>query len=174
MKTILLGYMGSGKSTIGKLLSEEKKLPFIDLDHYIEGKLNKTIPEIFDVEGEIFFRLKEHECLKELLERENDFILSLGGGTPCYAGNMDVINKKENVISIYLRTSINTIVERLKKEKESRPLIAKLNDGELHEFIAKHLFERSFFYEQASHKINTNNKNIDDILLEIKSILKKR
>ena len=166
--------MGCGKSTIGKFVSEAENLPFIDLDHYIESKLNKTIPEIFDVEGEIFFRLKEHEYLKELLDKDDDFILSLGGGTPCYAGNMDIINKRENVISIYLRTSIKTIVERLKDEKESRPLVAKLNDEELHEFIAKHLFERSFFYEQATEKVNTSGKTIDEITLTIQSILKKQ
>ncbi|SNR15730.1 shikimate kinase [Tenacibaculum jejuense] len=173
MKIILLGYMGSGKSTIGKSISEHENLPFIDLDHYIESKLNKSISEIFDLEGEIFFRLKEHEYLKELLNREDDFILSLGGGTPCYAGNMDVINSM-GVNSIYLRTSIQTIVGRLKDEKESRPLVAKLNDEELHEFIAKHLFERSFFYEQALHKVNTSDKNVDEIISDIKAILKKQ
>ncbi len=171
MKITLLGYMGSGKTTIGKLLSEQHKIPFIDLDHYIEEKIGKSVSEIFDQDGEIFFRLKEHEYLKELLEKDESFVLSLGGGTPCYAGNMDVIVNKENITSVYLRTSINTIVERLEQEKDSRPLVAKLNKEELHEFVAKHLFERSFFYEKASQKVVTSNKTVAEIVSEIEAIL---
>ncbi len=163
--------MGSGKSTVGKLLAEEKAIPFIDLDEYIESQIGKSISKIFEEDGEIFFRLKEHEYLKELLNKADNFVLSLGGGTPCYAGNMDVINTSENVVSIYLRTSIQTISERLKNEKNSRPLLANLNDEELHEFIAKHLFERSFFYEQANHKITTSDKTVVEIVSTIKAIL---
>ena len=92
MKVILLGYMASGKSTIGRLLAEEKGLKFINLDEYLEEKEEKSISDIFKDKGEIYFRLKENEYLKELLEKKESFVLSLGGGTPCYSSNMDVIN----------------------------------------------------------------------------------
>ena len=92
MKIVLLGYMASGKSTIGKDLSKNLEVPFIDLDDYIENKFEKSITNIFKEEGEIFFRLQEHEAIKEILENEDRFVLSLGGGTPCYANNMNLIN----------------------------------------------------------------------------------
>ncbi|WP_075340928.1 shikimate kinase [Tenacibaculum agarivorans] len=174
MKIIVLGYMGSGKSTVGKKLSNTLDIPFVDLDNYIEEKLQKSISEIFKTDGEIFFRLKEHEFLKELLNNEKDFVLSLGGGTPCYAGNMDIINNAEDSLSIYLRTSVSEIASRLQKEKESRPLIAKLSDNELHEFTAKHLFERSFFYEQAEIKVTTHDKTQEKLITELVAILSKQ
>ncbi|CAM1344035.1 shikimate kinase [Tenacibaculum amylolyticum] len=172
MKIILLGYMASGKSTIGKELASKLNLKFIDLDDYIETQLGKTVPVIFETEGEIFFRLKEHEYLKKLLESDESFILSLGGGTPCYANNMNLINSfTNNVSSFYIKVSITTICERLYKEKEQRPLVAKISNEELPEFIAKHLFERSYFYEQASIKIKADDKSSEEIVNEIKSLL---
>lgn len=163
--------MASGKSTVGKVLASELNLKFIDLDNYIEVQQKKTIPVIFKTEGEIFFRLKEHEYLKELLESEQSFVLSLGGGTPCYANNMNLINSFSNVSSFYIKVSIATICERLYKEKEQRPLVAKISNEELPEFIAKHLFERSYFYEQATTKIKADDKNIEEIVNEINSLL---
>ena len=98
--------------------------------------------------GEIYFRKQEHYYLKELLELEKEFILSLGGGTPCYAGNMKVISDTENTESIYLNTSIKVLVDRLEKEKDTRPLVASLTKDKLTEFVAKHLFERNFYYNK--------------------------
>ena len=88
MKIVLLGYMASGKSTIGKQLSKKLSVQFLDLDDYISEKEQMSISEIFDKKGEVYFRLIEHKYLKAVLEKEEDFILSLGGGTPCYANNM--------------------------------------------------------------------------------------
>ena len=167
MKTILLGYMASGKSTIGRLLASKLNTNFIDLDEYIEEKEAKSISKIFDEDGEIYFRLKENEYLKELLEKDDSFILSLGGGTPCYSSNMDVINSFDSVQSYYLRATPNTIKERLLIQRDKRPLVAKLSDEELLEFIAKHLFERSFYYEQAKEKIGIDNKSIPEVVDEI-------
>ena len=171
MKIILLGYMASGKSTIGRLLASGRKLPFIDLDAYIEEKEEKTISEIFKNEGEIYFRLQENKYLKELLLKKEDFVLSLGGGTPCYSGNMDNILKAENTQSFYLRANVKTIVDRLTNEKSQRPLVADLSDEKLLEFISKHLFERSHFYEQATHKINIDAKDIATITKEVSNVL---
>ena len=171
MKIILLGYMASGKSTIGKRLASRKYIPFIDLDSYIEEREGKTISEIFKDDGEIYFRLQEHKYLKELLEREDDFVLSLGGGTPCYAGNMDYIKDSKNTKSIYLKANIKTLADRLVRQKNKRPLVASLAEDEITEFIAKHLFERSYFYEQADHKIKIDNKEISKTVTEIRILL---
>ena len=93
MKIVLLGYMASGKSNIGKKLSKKLSMSFIDLDDYIIEKEKMTISDIFKAKGEIYFRLIENKYLKEILLEKKDFILSLGGGTPCYANNMEEINK---------------------------------------------------------------------------------
>lgn len=171
MKIILLGYMASGKSTIGRFLAEKKHIPFIDLDEYIEKREGKTVSEIFELKGEIYFRKQEHVFLKELLEKKEDFILSLGGGTPCYAGNMDVLLNFKNVKSVYLKTSINTIVDRLRNEKSQRPLVARLNKEELAEFVAKHLFERSYYYNQATYTLTVDSKSIDGTTEELQELL---
>ncbi len=167
MRIVLLGYMASGKSTIGKVLAEKLNLPFIDLDNYIEAKFEKSINDIFKDEGEIFFRLQEHEAIKDIFENEKQFVLSLGGGAPCYAGNMDLINNYEDVFSIYIKVSINTLYNRLLSEKENRPLVTRIAEDELQEFIAKHLFERSYFYEMAKYKIKTDDKNLEETINEI-------
>lgn len=125
---------------------------------------------IFKVEGEIYFRKIEGSYLGEILNSKDSFILSLGGGTPCYSNNMELILNSE-ASSIYIKASIKTLVSRLTAEKSKRPLVAKLEDDNLIEFVAKHLFERSFFYEQASITINTEDKSTEEITTEIKFLL---
>ncbi|WP_394421090.1 shikimate kinase [Tenacibaculum mesophilum] len=171
MKIVLLGYMASGKSTIGRVLAEKMQIPFIDLDEYIEEKEGKTVSEIFENNGEIYFRKQEHVYLKKLLEKQNKFILSLGGGTPCYAGNMDVLISVNDVKSVYLKTNITTIVDRLTNEKSKRPVVARLNKDELSEFVAKHLFERSYFYNKATYKLIVDNKSIHETVEELEKLL---
>ena len=170
MKIVLLGYMASGKSSIGKLLSKSLNINFIDLDDYIIEKENKSISSIFKEKGEIYFRRVEHQYLKEIIKNHSNFILSLGGGTPCYAYNMESI-KEKNINSFYLQANIPTLVSRLIKEKSDRPLIASLDDEQIPEFIAKHLFERRFFYEQAKHILKIDNKSKEAITTEIKQLL---
>lgn len=169
MKIILLGYMASGKSTISKLLAKKLQIEAIDLDDYIVEKEGLNINDIFKTKGEIYFRLQENKYLLELLNNKNNFVLALGGGTPCYANNMDLIMKMRN--SIYLKANLNTLFDRLKNEKEDRPLISSLNDEKLKEFIAKHLFERGQFYGQASHIVNIDNKTIATIVDQVKELL---
>ncbi|OSY89255.1 shikimate kinase [Tenacibaculum holothuriorum] len=171
MKIILLGYMASGKSTIGKLLAKKMNLDFIDLDEYIENKEQLKVSEIFNTKGEIYFRKQEHLHLKELLDLEGSFVLSLGGGTPCYAGNMDIINAEENVNSFYINVSIGTITNRLTNENETRPLVANISKDDLVEFVAKHLFERSFFYNQSKFVVKSDDKEPIEIVDEIYSLL---
>jgi shikimate kinase len=165
MKTVLLGYMGSGKSTVAKLLAKALNLPFTDLDDYIEKKEKKSIKELFKDNGEIYFRLQESKYLKEVLEDTSPGIMALGGGTPCYANNMELI--KHFSESFYLKGSIATLSERLRSEKSQRPLIAALNEEQLTEFIAKHLFERRTFYEQASKTVIIDGKTAEVIKDEL-------
>lgn len=161
----LLGYMGSGKSHVSKNLSHKLNFPLIDLDHQISQELQLSIPEIFEKKGELYFRKQEKRILEDILDSENNLILSLGGGTPVYYNNMAIINERSK--SFFLRASINTLAQRLILNKPSRPIIAKFNDEDIPEFIAKHLFERNPFYAKAHHIIDTDSKTADEISEEI-------
>ena len=163
--------MASGKSTIGRLLAKEKEISFIDLDDYIEKKEKMTVTDIFDKKGEIYFRKQEHLYLKELIELKKDIVLSLGGGTPCYAGNMELLINDKSLKTVYLKTSIATIVKRLTNEKDERPLVARLKKDELAEFVAKHLFERSYYYNQATHKLVVDNKDVRETVEDLQFLL---
>ena len=119
MKIILLGYMGSGKTTIGIQLARKLFLNFTDLDDFIEEKEQQSIKEIFKQKGEIYFRKIEHKYLKQFINENESYVLSLGGGTPCYAGNLDLILKNKKSLSFYLRGSIPTLFKRLSENKLS-------------------------------------------------------
>ncbi|QBZ99011.1 shikimate kinase [Flavobacterium sangjuense] len=169
-KVILVGYMAVGKTTIAQLLSEKTGVKYVDLDNLIEEKTNLTISELFKQKGEIYFRRIEHEIFKEITENGENLIISTGGGTPCYADNHLLLNGKNN-ISIYLNASLPVILERLISEKKTRPLVASQSEEELKEFVSKHLFERSYFYNQATFKVNIDNKTPDSIVQEILQFL---
>lgn len=169
-KIILLGYMGCGKSTIANKLSKIIQIPFVDLDKIIEEKTNLTINQIFETQGEVYFRKLEHEVFVELLNSPDNIIIGLGGGTPCYANNHELL-QREDVISIYLKASIETLFDRLVTNKSKRPLIADKSEEEMKEFIAKHLFDRSFYYNQAQHKVIVDHKTIDETVADIVEIL---
>ena len=161
--------MGAGKTTIGAFLAKNINFNFYDLDKYIEKKEEKSINEIFKTKGEIYFRKIEHQYLNELLNIDENAIISLGGGTPCYANN-HLVFEKENVFSYYLKASIKTLANRLENETALRPVLNQSED-DLETFIAKHLFDRSYFYNKAKFKINTDNKSIEEITQEIKNTL---
>lgn len=163
MKIILMGYMGSGKSTLGKALSNAKNIPFIDLDAYIAERENSSITNIFKAKGEIYFRKKETEYLQELLQKQGSFVLALGGGTPCFWKNISLI-KNADTFSIYLKYHPKSLASRLEKEKTHRPMITDINDDELEDFIRKHLFERNPFYMQADCLITMDNLSEDESL----------
>ncbi|MDO5970070.1 shikimate kinase [Flavivirga aquimarina] len=168
MIVVLIGYMASGKSTLGKILANKLNYDFIDLDDYIEEKEQLLVSDIFKYKGEIYFRKIETLYLKELLNNNTKLVLSLGGGTTCYSNNMDFIKNSPNVKSIYLKALIPTLVARLKNEKNKRPLIAHIKTDELlTEFIGKHLFERTPFYSLSEVTITTDNKTEEDIIEEL-------
>lgn len=169
-KIILLGYMGSGKSTISKLLAERLGLPFLDLDLLIEENLQMSIAAIFKSKGEIFFRKKEHKTLIDTLDSFDSFVLALGGGTPCYSNN-HLLLQREDVLSIYLKGSIETLCNRLHHEQAQRPLLQQLGEDSLETFIAKQLFDRSYFYYQAQHVVNIDQKSTKQLVDEITRLL---
>ncbi|WP_418262586.1 shikimate kinase [Flavobacterium faecale] len=168
-KIILLGYMGCGKSTIAKSLSQNLQIPFIDLDNYIEEREQMDIKTIFDTKGEVYFRKVEHQSFLELLHKDENCIIGLGGGTPCYANNHELLIG-EGRTSIYLKASIDTLFNRLVLEKEKRPLIAGKTDEEMKEFIAIHLFERSYFYNKAQYTVSVD-QSVEQIVADINKVL---
>jgi len=165
---IIVGYMGSGKSLVGKKLSSKIKLPFIDLDDEIAKKYQMSISNIFETKGEIEFRNIERKVLLSVLNRKEKTIISLGGGTPCYFDNMVHVKNKTKQI-YFINTSLEILTERLFNEKEFRPIISRFkNKNELKNFIAKHIFERKTFYNMSTYKIDcSNKKTIDEICKEI-------
>ncbi|WP_353779544.1 shikimate kinase [Winogradskyella sp. 3972H.M.0a.05] len=169
MTVILIGYMGSGKTSIGKKLAKVLDYEFMDLDNYIVSKEDQSISELFSSKGEIYFRKKESQYLRALIDdSKKKRVLALGGGTPCYANNMGFINDSEHVKSVFLKTSIPELVKRLEPETAQRPLIAHLESKDaLTEFIGKHIFERNPYYEQSDVTVTTDNKTVDEIVESI-------
>lgn len=146
MRFFLLGFMGTGKTYWGRLWADQHKMDFFDLDAEIERETGMTIREMFEKFGETYFREKEKQLL-ESFGNKNNFILSTGGGTPCFYENMQWMN--ENGITIYLDTPAEILKERLSKEKHHRPLIQNLDDNELIPFIENNINKRNKFYNQA-------------------------
>lgn len=164
MKIVLIGYMGSGKSTIGKMLAARLSYPFMDLDQQIEVSENLPITEIFKQKGEIYFRKLENRVLKSLLSSPDNFVLATGGGTPCYADSLKFMLKTPNVVVVYLKTSIPVLSHRLFIDKHQRPLLAHLESiDEMRNFIGIHLFERSHFYNQAEWIIETKEALLEEV-----------
>lgn len=172
MIVVLIGYMGSGKSSIGRKLSKKTGYQLVDLDDFIVEKEEASVKEIFESKGEIYFRQKEEEYLIELLQTKEDIILSLGGGTPCFGKNMDLVLESKDTKSIYLRGSVPKLTEKLFLKKTKRPLIANIETKEaMAEFIGKHLFERSPFYSRAEFQVSTDNKTKKEVVQEVFELL---
>lgn len=161
MKIFLLGFMGTGKSYWGRLWAEQQQLHFFDLDTEIERHAGLTIPQIFEHHGETYFREQERERLLSF-EKEDSFILSTGGGTPCFYNNMQWM--KENGLTIYLDTPLSVLKERLINEKMHRPLIKQLDDQSIEDFIKNSIQKRKKYYNQADIILST--ESISDITFE--------
>ena len=150
MRIYLIGYMGSGKSTLGRRLAAYLNLQFIDMDHYIEMRNHKTVPQIFAEEGEAEFRIKERKALEELSEF-SDVVIATGGGAPCFFDNIDLMNNTGS--TIYLNIDPSILADRLMHSKTERPLIKGKSKAELISFIDDTLKKRNIFYTQAKHQI---------------------
>ena len=147
-KIFLIGYMASGKSSTGKTLAAQLGYEFIDLDKFIEQEYKMTIPEIFSAKGEKEFRAMEHNALKKVIEKGKT-VVACGGGTPCYYGNMELMNN--NGTTVYLKMSTDSLVNRLLSAKEKRPLIANKDEKQLREFVNRQLAKREDTYHQAQY-----------------------
>lgn len=164
-KIILAGYMGSGKTTVGLNLSEAISIPFFDLDELICDATELSISQIFTEKGEIWFRKKEHELLNKFIQTHDRFILSLGGGTPCYANNHKILQQND-ITSVYLKAKVSTLANRLSSELESRPLLKNIT-GDLASFIGQHLFERTYYYNFCKYIIPVDERTVSSIVNDI-------
>jgi shikimate kinase len=162
----LIGYMGCGKSTIGPLLSSALSLPFTDTDTEIEKENQQTITELFKKDGELHFRKLETALLYKLTDAQ---IVACGGGLPLFNNNMDYITKSGS--SVYLKASANFLFMRLKNEKKTRPLINKLDDKQLQQFIHTQLSKRENTYSKATYIVRVEDKTPAEILGEIHALL---
>ncbi|MCH5311771.1 MAG: shikimate kinase [Prevotella sp.] len=152
-RIILIGYMGSGKTTVGKALAKSLGLPFYDLDWYIESRMRKTVAQIFAERGEEGFRKIEHNMLHEVAEFE-DVVISCGGGTPCFFDNMDYLNGQGDVV--YLKATPQVLYKHLLMGKGNRPLLTGKTPEELIEFITGQLKKREEFYGKARHILDVS------------------
>lgn len=150
MRIYLIGYMGCGKSTLGRRLSKHLGVQFVDMDHYIEERNCKTIPQIFAEEGEAEFRIKERKALEELSEF-TDIVIATGGGAPCFFDNIGLMNQSGK--TIYMNIDPEILADRLLKSKTERPLIKGKSREELVAFIDETLKKREAFYLQAKYQI---------------------
>ncbi|MBR1880563.1 MAG: shikimate kinase [Prevotella sp.] len=167
-RIILIGYMGSGKTTVGKALSKETGMMFYDLDWYIESRMRKTVSQIFAEKGEEGFRKIEYNLLHEVAEFE-DVIISCGGGTPCFFDNMDYLNQQGDVV--YLKATPETLYKHLLMAKVERPLLKDKTPEELIAYITEHLKEREPFYGKARHILDVNVlDNYDKIAISVERI----
>jgi shikimate kinase len=147
MRVFLIGFMGSGKTHWGKQLAAQLKIPFYDLDEMISQKEGKAVTEIFSGMGEESFRIKEKETLEALIDENSSMVLSCGGGTPCFFNNIE--RMKKYGIVVWLNTHVEILLQRLMKDKETRPLIKNIADDEMRSFVIRKLNERRMYYEQA-------------------------
>lgn len=164
-KFFLIGYMGSGKSTVGEKLAAKLNYDFIDLDKLIESDYKQTIPEIFSTKGEKEFRAMEHNTLKRLLEKDN-LVIACGGGTPCYYNNMELMNN--NGVTVYIKMSVDALVNRLLNAKDKRPLIENKSETELRVFVNRQLEKREDIYHQAQYTVKGKDLNINELVLFVK------
>jgi shikimate kinase len=162
MKIFLIGFMGSGKTHWGRLLSKKLGLTFYDLDTVIVDQEKKSVSDIFAEKGEEYFRYKETEALDRIAQEENGFILSCGGGTPCFFNNIEFMKKSGKVI--WLNTSIDVLTQRLLRERKSRPLIREVDESDLGRYIVRKLSERRMYYQQADVTVNEESITLDELI----------
>ena len=148
MKIFFIGFMGCGKTHWGKILSEKLNVPFFDLDEKVVEHEGKSINEIFETDGEEYFRLLEKDVLHLLTESHENFVMATGGGTPCFYNNIDYLKKRGTVV--WINCSTECLYNRLLKEKDQRPLLKNIPDNQLRSYIIKKYSSRKIFYQQAT------------------------
>jgi len=165
MRIYLIGFMGSGKTTVGRVLARRLGFDFLDMDKEVEKLAGASTRNIFKTKGEDHFRELERDVLHATLSKEN-IVISTGGGTPCFFGNMEFI--KQNGISVYLMLQPSTIVLRLENSKNPRPLVYELSGSDLRTYVESELERRKEFYHAADYIINAESVSIDQIVSFLK------
>lgn len=169
-RIILIGYMGAGKTTVGRQLAKRLGLMFYDLDWYITNRMRRTVAQIFEESGEEGFRKIEHAMLHEVAEFE-DVVLSCGGGTPCFFDNMDYLNRMGE--TVYLKASPEVLYAHLKMGKSVRPLLLGKTPGEVEAFVKEQLALREPYYSKAKHTLDVNVLDTyDKIKISVGKIIK--
>ena len=167
-RIILIGYMGAGKTTVGKALAKELGIIFYDLDWYIENRMRKSIAQIFEERGEEGFRKIEYNMLHEVAEFEN-VIISCGGGTPCFFDNMDYLNQQGQVV--YLKADPEVLYKHLAMSKNDRPLLRGKSHEQLINFIREQLEKREPYYTKARYILDVSlMDNYEKIRISVEKI----
>lgn len=161
MKVYLIGFMASGKSTIGQELAKTLNYEFIDLDFYIENKYNKSIKQIFEIQGEEHFRIIENEALREVTSFNSNLVIAAGGGTSCFYNSIDFMNKTG--LTVYLKVEVAELLARLIESKIDRPLLWGKTKQELNDYIIRVLDERKKYYEKAKIIIESSKADVSQI-----------
>lgn len=165
MRIFLIGFMGSGKTHWGRLLSQKLSIPFFDLDEQVTEHAGKSIPEIFATEGEEQFRMMEKDVLYIITESHTSFVMACGGGSPCYFNNIEYMNQAGT--TVWINTPLDILFERLVKEKDKRPLIKELSAEQLRGFIGKKFAGRKIYYEQADVTVDDEPVQLDKLIEKI-------
>ena len=172
IRIFLTGYMGAGKTTLGKAFAHQMNIPFIDLDWYIEERFHKTVGELFAERGETGFRELERNVLHEVAEFEN-VVISTGGGAPCFFDNMEFMNRMGK--TVFLNVHPDVLFRRLRVAKQQRPILQGKQDDELKAFIVQALEKRAPFYRQAQYVFNADEledrRQIDTSVQRLKQLL---
>jgi shikimate kinase len=163
MKIFLIGFMGSGKTHWGRLLSKKLGLAFYDLDTVIVEQEKKSVADIFTEKGEEYFRYQEKEALERIAAEQDGFILSCGGGTPCFFNNIEFMKKNGKVI--WLNTSTDVLKQRLLRERKSRPLIREVDESDLERYIVRKLSERRMYYQQSDVTVNEESVTLEELIV---------
>ena len=165
MKIFLIGFMGCGKTHWGKLLSEKLGMPFFDLDEKIMEHENRTVSQIFETDGEEYFRLLEKDILHLLSESHETFVMATGGGTPCFYNNIDYLKKQGT--TVWINCSTDSVYQRLLNEKGQRPLVSKLPATELKKYVVKKYSSRKIYYQQAAVILPEENLTVEKLVNEV-------
>ena len=172
IRIFLTGYMGAGKTTLGKAFARKLNLPFVDLDWYMEERFHKTVGELFVERGEAGFRELEKNMLHEVGAFE-DVVISTGGGAPCFFDNMDFMNR--NGKTVFLNVHPDVLFRRLRVAKQQRPILQGKQDDELKEFIIRALEKRTPFYSQAHYRFDAgrleSHRQIEESVQRLRTLL---
>ena len=169
-RIVLIGYMGAGKTTVGRMLAKDMGLMFYDLDWYITSRMRRTVAQIFEESGEEGFRRIERNMLHEVAEFE-EVILSCGGGTPCFFDNMQYMNARGE--TVYLKATPDVLFQHLQMGKSVRPLLLNKTPDEVRTFIGEQIKQREPFYTQARHTLDvTLLDNYEKIAISVEKLKK--